>query len=317
MLKDFEKITVVSGRGGNGCVSFRREKFVPRGGPDGGDGGNGGDIYFESRDNLDTLQEFSHHKLFKAEEGGAGRAKNMHGANGEDIVIKVPPGTIIYKNGNKIVDLKTLGEKILIAKGGKGGHGNTRFKSSTNRTPMESTPGEDGQKNEITLELRLIADIGLIGLPNAGKSTLLSVISNAKPKIADYPFTTIDPNLAAVDYKHNQFVVADIPGLIEGSATGKGLGIKFLRHIKRTKILVHLIDSQSSDYLKDYQSIRTELENFDKELGDKKEIIVKSKTDLGTGMEVSNLKFDVEISSATMKNIDKLLDKILAALQDK
>lgn len=317
MLKDFEKITVMSGRGGNGCVSFRREKFVPRGGPDGGDGGRGGDIYIESRDNLDTLQEFSHHKLFKAEEGGAGKAKNMHGANGEDVVIKVPPGTIIYKNGTVVADLKLLGEKVLIAKGGKGGHGNTRFKSSTNRVPMESTPGEDGQKIELTFELRLIADIGLIGLPNAGKSTLLSVISNAKPKIADYPFTTIDPNLAAVTYKNTQFIVADIPGLIEGSATGKGLGIKFLRHIKRTKILVHLIDSQSLDYKKDYRAIRTELEKFDKDLGNKTEIIVKSKTDLGSGMKRSNLKFDVEISSATKKNLNLLLDKILVALQDK
>lgn len=317
MLKDFEKIKVVSGRGGNGCVSFRREKFVPRGGPDGGDGGNGGDVYVVVRDNLDTLQEFSHHKLFKAEEGGNGMSKNMHGANGEDLEIKVPPGTIIYKDSVKIADLKNLGERLVLAKGGKGGFGNTRFKSSTNQAPREANPGEEGEKFEITLELKLIADVGLIGLPNAGKSTLLSVISNAKPKIADYPFTTLDPNLAAVTHKGKKFIVADIPGLIEGSASGKGLGVKFLKHIQRTKILVHLIDASSEDYQKDYDSIRNELRQFDKNLDNKYEIVVKSKIDLAASERGDDFKFDIEISSATEKNINLLLDKIIEALDTK
>lgn len=314
MLKDFETIKVVSGRGGDGCVSFRREKYVPKGGPDGGDGGNGGDIYIEVKDNLDTLQEFSHHKLFKAEDGEAGSGKDMHGANGEDVTIYVPPGTIVYKNKEYFADLKVLGQRIMIAKGGKGGLGNSRFKSPTNRVPRQSTPGGAPQEMTVTLELKLIADVGLIGLPNAGKSTLISVISSAKPKIADYPFTTLDPNLAVVNHKGKRFVIADIPGLIEGSSSGKGLGIKFLKHIQRTKILVHLIDSQSADYQKDYQTIRKELKEFDENLDKKQEIIVRSKIDQIPGMAKSNMEFDVEISAATNKNVDILLDKIVQAL---
>jgi len=240
----------------------------------------------------------------------------MHGANGKNLDIRVPPGTIIYKNSKLFADLTKLGDKKLIAKGGKGGLGNTKFSTSTNRTPRQSTPGKDGESAELTLELKFIADVGLIGLPNSGKSTLISVISNAKPKIADYLFTTIEPNLAAVDHKKKRFIVADIPGLIEGSSGGKGLGDKFLKHTQRTKILVHLISSESQNPKRDYTIIRNELSSFDKTLTTKDEIVVISKSELLKRAGKINLRPDLSISSVTHHNINRLLDLIVKKLSE-
>ena len=282
---DEVEIFVKAGKGGDGCVAFRREKFVPKGGPWGGDGGKGGDVILRAVRNKKTLIDFYFKKHFFAENGENGSSNNKKGKDGEDLIIKVPCGTVVkeIKNGEEkvIADLVNEGDNVIVAKGGKGGLGNTHFKSPTNQTPRIATKGEEGEEKIIKLELKLIADVGIIGYPNSGKSTLLSKISKARPKIADYPFTTIEPNLGVVDLgDFRSFVVADIPGLIEGASKGKGLGIKFLKHIERTKILVHLIDMSENDIINRYESLRNELKNYSSKLIEKKEIVVGNKIDL-------------------------------------
>jgi len=282
---DEVEIFVKAGKGGDGCVAFRREKFVPKGGPWGGDGGKGGDVILRAVRNKKTLIDFYFKKHFFAENGENGSSNNKKGKDGEDLIIKVPCGTVVkeIKNGEEkvIADLVNEGDNVIVAKGGKGGLGNTHFKSPTNQAPRIATKGEEGEEKIIKLELKLIADVGIIGYPNSGKSTLLSKISKARPKIADYPFTTIEPNLGVVDLGgFRSFVVADIPGLIEGASKGKGLGIKFLKHIERTKILVHLIDMSENDIINRYESLRNELKNYSSKLIEKKEIVVGNKIDL-------------------------------------
>lgn len=282
---DEVKIYVKGGDGGNGCVSFRREKGVPRGGPDGGDGGDGGDVIIKASDEVSTLIYFHYKKHFVAGNGGQGEGKNKKGKKGEDIILEVPPGTLVKdEEGNIIKDLKKAGEFVVVARGGKGGRGNTHFKTSTNQTPRIAEKGEKGEERWINLELKLIADVGIIGLPNAGKSTLLSKISSAHPKIAPYPFTTLRPHLGIVRVdEKSSFVAADLPGLIEEASRGKGLGHRFLRHVERSKILLHLIDvgeSFNSDSFKKFQIIEKELENFNPALLKKPQIVVGNKLDL-------------------------------------
>ena len=279
---DQAKIYIKAGNGGSGSASFRREKYIEFGGPDGGDGGNGGSIILESERNLNTLIDFRYRQHFKAEAGKPGSKKNKTGASGRDLVLKVPVGTQIYEEDNNtlIYDFTKNNEKFLVATGGKGGLGNTRFKSSTNRTPRKKTDGKKGEEFWMWLQLKVIADVGIIGLPNAGKSSFLSKCTRAKPKIANYPFTTINPNLGVLNINHKEIVLADIPGLIEGSHKGIGLGDKFLRHIERCKTLIHLIDISEKDILGNYLKIRNELSQYDKKILKKKEIIIFNKSDL-------------------------------------
>ncbi len=290
---DEASILVKAGDGGRGCVSFRREKYVPKGGPDGGDGGKGGDVYIVATSSKNTLLDFHYKRIFKAERGEHGKGKDQHGKNGKDLFIYVPVGTVIKdpKTGEVLADLVEDGQMWLAAKGGRGGRGNARFVSPTRQAPRYAEEGEKGEERELRLELKLIADVGLVGLPNAGKSTLISVISDAKPKIADYPFTTLVPNLGVVKYKDLTFVVADIPGLIEGAHRGAGLGIQFLKHIERTRLIVHLIDVSTlnrEEPLKPYEVIRNELESFSKTLAEKEEIVVFNKIDLLSGEELKH-----------------------------
>jgi GTP-binding protein len=283
MYFDEVEIEVSGGKGGNGVVHFRREKYVPRGGPDGGDGGRGGDAILIVDSHQNTLSHFRHQKRFKAQDGSNGKGKNQTGASGEDLLIKVPPGTMVFDEdkGTLIGDLVEEGQKMVVCRGGRGGRGNTRFKTSTNKTPRLAEKGEPPEEKRIRLELKLIADVGIIGVPNAGKSTLLSVISNAKPKIAPYPFTTLQPNLGVVNLDDEiQLVLADIPGLIEGAHRGDGLGHDFLRHIQRTRVLIHLLDGLSSEPILDFAQINSELALFDPALGDKPQIVVLNKMDL-------------------------------------
>jgi len=283
---DEAMITVQSGSGGKGCVSFRREKFIPRGGPDGGDGGKGGDIILITTSRKRTLYHFKFQKHFKAENGAHGQGKQKTGKNGRNLTIELPPGTLVIDadTGHLIKDLVDTGETFVILKGGRGGQGNTKFKTSTHRTPRFAQPGEPGETRKLKLELKLLADVGIIGLPNAGKSTLIAAISSARPKIANYPFTTLTPSLGVVQTNWAEpFVVADIPGLIKGAHQGTGLGIKFLRHIERTRILVHLIDVSSidpDDPLKEYHTINQELVMYDEKLVQKPQIVVLNKLDL-------------------------------------
>ena len=279
---DQAKIYIKAGDGGAGSASFRREKYIEFGGPDGGDGGNGGSVILESEGNLNTLIDFRYRQHFKAETGKSGSKKNKTGASGEDLILKVPVGTQIYEEDNNtlIYDLTKNKEKFLVATGGKGGLGNTRFKSSTNRTPRKKTNGKKGEEFWIWLQLKVIADVGIIGLPNAGKSSFLSKCTKAKPKIANYPFTTINPNLGVLNINHKEIVLADIPGLIEGSHKGIGLGDKFLRHIERCKTLIHLIDISEKDILGNYLKIKSELSKYDKKILKKTEIIIFNKLDL-------------------------------------
>ena len=279
---DQAKIFIKAGNGGSGSASFRREKFIEFGGPDGGDGGRGGSIILSSDNNLNTLIDFRYQQHFKAKKGEDGKGKNKTGANGVDIIIKVPPGTEIY-NENKsvlIADLVKQDQSIILAKGGKGGLGNSHFKSATNQAPRQSTDGEDLEEKWIWLSLKLFADVGIIGKPNAGKSTLLSKLSKAQPKIADYPFTTLHPILGVASQFDKEIILADIPGLIEGAHTGIGLGIKFLKHIERCKTLLHMIDITEENLENSYNQIKKELASYSKELLNKKEIIVLNKTDL-------------------------------------
>ncbi len=328
MLIDYAKILVKAGNGGNGCVSFRREKFVPKGGPNGGDGGNGGNVKFKADRSLATLIDFRYKKIYKAGAGKHGMGGDKTGKTGEDAVINVPCGSIIKDAATSeiLADLIKDGQTYLAAKGGKGGKGNARFATATNQAPRNAEPGGKGEEKEIIIELKLIADVGLVGLPNAGKSTLISKISAAKPKIADYPFTTLQPNLGIVRYKdYNSFVVADIPGLIEGAHLGKGLGIRFLKHIERTKILVFLIDSTLIPYkenkTEDYETLVNELKGYDISLLDKPKIICFTKIDaLGEEQisELNKIKFKkskekipvLKISSVSGENLSKLKDMI-------
>ncbi len=301
MFIDYAEIEVKAGSGGDGAVTFRREKYVPKGGPSGGNGGKGGDIIIEAHHNLSTLLDFRYKKIYKAQNGEPGGNSLKDGKSGKDIIIKVPVGTIIKNTSTSkvIADLDEDEKKIVIVKGGKGGKGNSNFATPTNQTPRFAENGKPGEQNKIILELKLIADVGLVGFPNAGKSTLISVISSAKPKIADYPFTTLEPVLGIVKYKDYQsFTIADIPGIIEGAHEGKGLGHKFLRHIERTKILLFLIDITSEDYQKTFDILNNELSNYSKVLSGKKKIVAISKADL---VEEEKLK---KISKKKIKNSD-------------
>lgn len=284
MFVDYAKIKIQSGKGGNGCVSFRREKFVSKGGPDGGDGGKGGSVVAIGNENLNTLLFLRTHKFFKAENGKNGEGSNRTGANGKDIILPLPLGTILYDltdgKREKIGEITEHDEEMMLAQGGNGGRGNARFKTSTNRAPRFAKSGGDGIVIDLELELRLMADVGLVGFPNAGKSTLLSAVSQAHPKIADYRFTTLEPSLGVVQVSDfTQFVMADIPGIIEGAHDGKGLGIQFLQHIERTKVLLFLIDINSLDAIDEYQTLKKELHLYDPHLDKKPHLIGLSKID--------------------------------------
>jgi len=278
---DQAKVCVRSGDGGNGAVGFRREKYIEFGGPDGGDGGKGGDVIVECVANLNTLLDYRYQQHFKAKKGGHGKGQNRTGAKGADVVLKVPPGTqIIDDNGETLIaDLTEPGERIVLLKGGNGGFGNTHFKSSTNQAPRHANPGQQGEEMHIWLRLKLIADAGIIGLPNAGKSTFLAAVSAAKPKIADYPFTTLHPNLGVVRIDTTDFVLADIPGLIEGAHEGAGIGDRFLGHVERTAVLLHLVDATLEDVAEAYEIVRGEVEAYGGGLSDKPEIVALSKAD--------------------------------------
>ena len=320
---DQAKIYIKAGNGGSGSASFRREKFIEYGGPDGGDGGNGGSIIFESDRNLNTLIDFRYAQHFKAQHGKPGSKRNRTGAYGKDLILKVPVGTQIYEEDNNtlIYDFTKNKEKYLVASGGKGGLGNVRFKSSTNRAPKKKTNGKIGEEFWIWLQLKVIADIGIIGKPNAGKSSLLAALTRAKPKIANYPFTTINPNLGVTYYDGKELTLADIPGLVEGAHKGIGLGDKFLRHIERCKMLLHLIDISEEDLISVYKKIKFELSTYDKNLVKKKEIIFFNKSDLLEEKEINkkisefkrkiNSKYEVisVYSNKDIKKIKKLLIK--------
>ena len=320
---DQVKIYIKAGNGGDGSPSFRREKFIEFGGPDGGDGGNGGAIILESERNLNTLIDFRYTQHFKAQSGKAGSKRNKTGANGKDCIIKIPVGTQVYEEDNNtlIYDFTKNKERYLIASGGKGGFGNLRFKSSTNRAPRKKTSGKMGEEFWIWLQLKVIADIGIVGLPNAGKSSLLSALTRAKPKIASYPFTTINPNLGVTFTNNKEMTLADIPGLVEGAHKGVGLGDKFLRHIERCKVLLHLIDLTEENLINNYLKIRNELGKYNDSLVKKKELVVFNKSDLVTKAEIdkklrifkNKIKKKYEIISVfldkDLKNIKKILLK--------
>jgi GTP-binding protein len=321
LFLDEARILVKGGDGGNGCLAFRREKYVPRGGPSGGDGGRGGDVELVSTEHQNTLLQFSYNPEHKAERGRHGEGSNKTGADGRSIEVLVPTGTVVYdeSTGERLFDFTEPGQRFVVARGGRGGRGNARFATSTHQAPTEHEPGKPGEERRLRLELKLLADVGLVGFPNAGKSTLISRISAARPKIADYPFTTLEPNLGVVqlaDYK--TFVVADIPGLIEGAHTGAGLGIQFLRHIERTRLLAHLVDvSEASgrDPVHDFEVVMQELASFSEELAAKPMIVVATKMDAAQDPErVAALRHVAEehslpfyeISSATGQGIDAL-----------
>jgi len=277
MFVDTTKVFIAAGQGGNGCVSFRREIYIDKGGPDGGDGGKGGDVIFEATENLNTLIDFRYKPELKAKNGQAGAKRNMHGKSGEDLIVKVPMGTLVKRDGRIIADLTDHGQRVVIARGGDGGFGNAHFKSSVRQTPRMAELGEMGDVFEAELELKLLADVGLVGFPNAGKSTFLSVVSNARPEIADYEFTTLTPNLGVADIDDGSILIADIPGLIEGASEGKGLGDAFLRHVERTAVLLHLIDAYRDDIAGAYRTIRNELASYSPELATRPEVIVLTK----------------------------------------
>jgi GTP-binding protein len=278
---DEAKVYIASGAGGNGCIAFRREKFIEFGGPSGGDGGKGGDVVIEAVNGLNTLIDYRYQQHFKAQTGGGGMGKDQHGANGKDVTLRVPIGTQVYEEDGEtlLADFTAVGQCATIAKGGNGGFGNAYFKSSTNQSPRRANPGQPGEERIIRLRLKLIADAGIIGLPNAGKSTFLATVTAAKPKIADYPFTTLHPQLGVVRVDEREFVLADLPGLIEGAHEGVGLGDRFLGHTERCRVLLHLIDGTGEDAGADYQTVRTELEAYGQGLTDKPEIVALTKVD--------------------------------------
>ena len=315
---DQAKIYVASGKGGKGCVSFRREEYIEYGGPNGGDGGKGGDIVFVTDSNLNTLIDFRYQQHFKAKKGQDGMGKNKTGSNGEDILIKVPPGTEIHNEDKSVLlaELLENNQRYVFLKGGKGGLGNSHFKSSTNQAPRQFTNGDSLEEQWVWLSLKLFADVGIIGLPNAGKSTFLSKISNAQPKVADYPFTTLHPVLGVIKKFDKEIVIADIPGLIEGAHEGKGLGDKFLAHIERCKILLHLVDSSNSNWKENYNIVRKELEKYGQNLDKKDEVVALTKQDLNPQATLkivdemtklnTNIKFS--ISSFSNNGIEKLMN---------
>jgi len=327
MFVDRVTIDVEAGRGGDGCMSFRREKFVPRGGPDGGDGGNGGSVIMIAEPGVDSLSALGHRKQWRAERGGNGGGSQCHGRSAEDLVIRVPPGTIIVDaiHGHVLKDLAAAGDQVVAAHGGKGGKGNTRFKSATNQAPREFTHGGEGESRRLTLELKVIADVGLVGKPNAGKSTLLSRVSRARPEIADYPFTTKISHLGIVQIDMDRsMVMADIPGLIEGAHEGVGLGHEFLRHVERTRVLVHLVEPEpmdGTDPIENFQAIRRELEHYGHGLADRPEIVAISKAELPGAADVQKRLAEVTgrdvllFSSVTGQGLDRLLQAAHAELQ--
>ena len=337
MFVDEAKIFVKAGDGGNGCVAFRREKYVPRGGPSGGDGGHGGSIYLEANPNDNTLLRYRYNREFKADRGRHGEGSNCTGHSGEDMILQVPVGTLVFdgQSGATIADLASAGQRVLIAHGGRGGRGNQHFATSTHQAPREHELGRTGEERAYRLELKLLADVGLVGYPNAGKSTLISRISAARPKIADYPFTTLEPNLGVVtvgEEPHTQsYVVADVPGLIEGAHLGSGLGVQFLRHIERTRVLVHLVDvsdaSGRPDPVEDFKVINRELASFGNGLEEKPMIVVASKIDVANPEKLKKLSAHARrrklefhaISAVTGQGIDELkwaLAKRLRPVED-
>jgi GTP-binding protein len=301
------KIYIRSGNGGGGAVSFRREKYIEYGGPDGGDGGRGGDVWIEAVEGLNTLIDFRYHQHFKAETGVHGMGRNRHGANGADSVLRVPVGTQVFADDKEtlLLDLDKAGARVRLLKGGNGGFGNTHFKGPVNQAPRFANPGQDGEEQWIWLRLKLIADVGLVGLPNAGKSTFLAAASAAKPKIADYPFTTLAPNLGMVDLSVGErFILADIPGLIEGASEGAGLGVRFLGHVERTATLIHLVDGTQDDVVEAWKTVRHELENYGEELGDKTEFLVLSKVDaLDADARKAKAKLLAKASGAKVRQV--------------
>jgi GTP-binding protein len=327
MFIDEVEVRFEAGRGGNGCVSFRREKYVPRGGPDGGDGGNGGSVILVAREGVDSLSALAHRKQWRADHGAHGTGANCHGASADDLVIPVPAGTIVMdaEHGHVLKDLAQAGDEVVVARGGKGGKGNVHFKTSTNRAPREFTPGEPGESRLVRLELKLIADAGLVGKPNAGKSTLLSRLSRARPEIAPYPFTTKHPNLGRVQIdSERSFIMADIPGLIEGAHAGAGLGHEFLRHIERTGILVHLVEPEpadATDPLTNYRAIRKELQQYSEELAGRQELVAVTKADLPAAEQVRQHLADALgrpvflISAVTGQGLNELVAAVARTLE--
>jgi GTP-binding protein len=321
MFIDEAKITVRSGKGGNGMMHFRREKYITRGGPDGGDGGKGGDVVLVVTEHLNTLYPFRNQRLFKADDGRRGGIQKQTGRSGEDLIVRVPPGTIVYDDASNDVigDLVEEGQRLVVAQGGRAGRGNVHFASSRNKAPRIAEKGAPFQERELRLELKLIADIGIVGVPNAGKSTFLSVVTNAKPKIASYPFTTIQPNLGVAELdKYKTLVLADIPGLIEGAHQGVGLGFEFLRHVQRTRVLIHLIDGTSDNPLADFSQINSELALFDEDLGNKPQVVALNKMDLpdvqekwpALEKELKKRGFEpMAISAVARTNVKELLYK--------
>ncbi|KQC04426.1 MAG: GTPase Obg [Candidatus Cloacimonas sp. SDB] len=334
MFIDYARITVQSGKGGNGCISFCREKFVPKGGPDGGDGGSGGDVIAIGNENINTLLNYRYSKIVKAEKGKNGEGNNRTGASGNDSFVELPLGTIIYDitvgKHEKIDEIVEHDQKIILAKGGNGGRGNSKFKSSTHQAPHYAKQGGDGEYRELELELKLMADVGLVGFPNAGKSTFLSIVSEARPKVADYEFTTLEPSLGVVRINEYQsFVMADIPGIIEGAHDGKGLGIQFLRHIQRTKILFFMIDANSTNILEDYNVLKRELHLYDKYLDKKQHLIALSKIDSINAEKrielIKNVQKDflrqineeiIPFSSFTGENVNKLKNRLYELIKN-
>ena len=321
MFVDVAKVFVKAGRGGDGIVSFRHEIYIDKGGPNGGDGGRGGDVIFKATENLNTLLDFRYKPELKAENGANGGKQNKHGKSGENLIVKVPVGTIVKRNGDIIADLTENNQEVVIAIGGRGGFGNAHFKSSVRQVPRIAELGEPGEEFEAELELKLLADVGLIGFPNAGKSTFLSVISNAKPEIANYEFTTLTPNLGVADVDQDSILIADIPGLIEGASKGKGLGDAFLRHVERTAVLLHLIDAYSDDIKNSYLTIRNELKSYSKELDIRPEIVAITKIE-GLDQDIVDMQIDelkkvvspgtkvMAISSMAHKGLKELLREL-------
>ena len=322
MFIDYTQIDISAGNGGSGAVSFRREKFIPKGGPDGGDGGRGGHVIFQVDTNLHTLQDIRYRRRYKAENGHPGRGSNKTGKNGKDVVILVPAGSVIRKKGSKniIIDLTVNGQDYIICNGGQGGKGNARFKTSTKQAPRKAQTGVEGESGIFEIELKVLADVGLVGLPNAGKSTLLSSISSARPKVADYPFTTLKPNLGIVKYgDYGSFVMADIPGLIEGASLGKGLGHQFLRHIERNRIHIYLIDCMEENPFHIYNILKNELKNFNEDLIKKPSLICRTKSDLkqelSPGWNDFNEKI-YDISSLTKEGLNELVHSLVEVLNN-
>jgi GTP-binding protein len=325
---DETKIYVKSGDGGNGCVSFRRQKNIPFGGPDGGDGGSGGDVVAVCEDGLNTLIDYRYQQHFKAKRGGNGSGRDRTGAGGEDLLLKVPVGTqILADDGNiPIADLTALGQRVVLAKGGDGGFGNTHYKSSTNQAPRRADPGRSGEQRWLWLRLKLIADAGMVGLPNAGKSTLLAAVTRARPKIAAYPFTTLHPNLGVVQVDEDEFVLADIPGLIEGASTGAGLGFRFLGHVERCRVLLHLVDGTGGDVIAAYRNLRRELRAYGAGLEEKPEIVALNKCDALSSEETKSKRAALAgvsgqtvltISGAARTGVKGMLRAVLAAINER